>query len=245
MGIRSIHSDTDGTKIAFVDDHNQGYIYCPVWNNRSQFNSIIISIKRFNSIINFYYLLRFQSDEDAVMIPNFPKNCTKILWDSMPSRTFVVFESKLCTTYVYSKYSISSRCPFCLQFAMDDNNDMLIISSDKHIMKISETPVLSDQTPLILYDSELCLATNDGTLSTVVLTSHLNLPSIETKDQLKTFIDMRRFDDAWHLCKTMNKPEIWQELGKAAIAELDINFGKRNTNRSEILSMSFFKIYQM
>ena len=93
-------------------------------------------------------------------------------------------------------------------------------------MKISETPVLSNQSPLILYDSELCLATNDGNLSTVVLTSHLNLPSIETKDQLKTFIDMRRFDDAWHLCKTMNKPEVWQELGNAAIAELDITFGK-------------------
>lgn len=30
MGIRSIFSDADGTKIAFIDDHNQGYIYSPV-----------------------------------------------------------------------------------------------------------------------------------------------------------------------------------------------------------------------
>lgn len=97
---------------------------------------------------------------------------------------------------------------------------------DRHVMKISETPILSEQTPLILYDSELCLATNDGSLSTIVLTSHLNLPSIETKDQLKTLIEMRRFDDAWHLCKSMNRPDIWQHLGQAAIAELDINFGK-------------------
>lgn len=97
-------------------------------------------------------------------------------------------------------------------------------------MKISETPVLSDQTPLILYDSELCLATSDGNLSTIVLTSHLNLPSVESKDQLKTFIEMRKFDDAWHLCKTMNKPDAWKELGKAAITELDINFGKSIRN---------------
>lgn len=96
---------------------------------------------------------------------------------------------------------------------------------DKHVMKISETPVLSDQTPLILYDSELCLATSDGNLSTVVLTSHLNLPTIETKDQLKMLIDMRRFEDAWHLCKSMNRPDVWHDLGKAAISELDINFG--------------------
>lgn len=93
-------------------------------------------------------------------------------------------------------------------------------------MKISETPVLSDQTPLILYDSEICLATNDGNLSTIVLTSHLNLPSIESKDQLKTFIEMRKFNDAWQLCKTLNKPDSWNQLGKAAITELDIAFGE-------------------
>lgn len=93
-------------------------------------------------------------------------------------------------------------------------------------MKISETPVLSDQTPLLLYDSELCLATSDGNLSTVVLTSHLNMPSVETTDQIKLFIDMRRFEDAWQLCKSMNRSDIWLELGKAAIAELDINFGE-------------------
>lgn len=116
--------------------------------------------------------------------------------------------------------SIANYCAF------RSNLLYLIISIlDKHVMKISETPVLSDQMPLILYDSEMCLATSDGNLSTVVLTSHLNLPSVETKDQLRTFIDMRRFDDAWHLCKTMNKSEVWQELGMAAIAELDINFG--------------------
>lgn len=101
-----------------------------------------------------------------------------------------------------------------------------IFALDKHVMKISETPVLSDQMPLLLYDSELCLATTDGNLSTVVLTSHLNLPSVETKDQIKTFIDMRRFDDAWHLCKTTNQTDMWLQLGKAAIAELDINFGE-------------------
>lgn len=94
-------------------------------------------------------------------------------------------------------------------------------------MKISETPVLSDQTPLLLYDSELCLATNDGNLSTVVLASHLNLPSVDTKDQIQTFIDMRRFEDAWHLCKTSNRPDMWLDLGKAAIAELDITFGEQ------------------
>lgn len=29
-GIKSIFCDTDGTKLLFIDDHNQGYVYCPV-----------------------------------------------------------------------------------------------------------------------------------------------------------------------------------------------------------------------
>lgn len=29
-GIKSIFSDIDGTKLLFIDDHNQGYVYCPV-----------------------------------------------------------------------------------------------------------------------------------------------------------------------------------------------------------------------
>lgn len=96
-------------------------------------------------------------------------------------------------------------------------------------MKISDTPIISDQTPLLLYDSDICLATSDGNLSTVVLTTHLNLPSVEPKDQLKTaFIQMHRFDDAWQICKSIDQIEQWNELGRAAIRELDINFGDFN-----------------
>lgn len=85
--------------------------------------------------------------------------------------------------------------------------------------------MLSDQTPLILYDSELCLATSDGSLSSVVMTSHLNLPTVEPKDQLKMLIQMRKFEDAWQLCKSMDRLDEWDVLGRAAIADLDIFFG--------------------
>lgn len=85
--------------------------------------------------------------------------------------------------------------------------------------------MLSNQTPSILYDSELCLATNDGSLSSIIMTSHLNLPTIESKNQLKTFIQMRKLEDAWHLCKTIEGNEEWNILGRAAITDLDIPFG--------------------
>lgn len=98
-------------------------------------------------------------------------------------------------------------------------------NTDKQVVKICETAVLSDQIPLLLYDSDLCLATSDGSLSSVVMTSHLNLPSVEPKDQLNTFIQMRKFNHAWQLCRTIDRPEQWNVLGRAAIADLDIYFG--------------------
>lgn len=60
------------------------------------------------------------------------------------------------------------------------------------------------------------------------MTSHLNLPTVEPKDQLKTLIQMRKFEDAWRLCKSIDHTDEWVALGRAAIADLDISFGKFN-----------------
>lgn len=30
MGIKKLFSDQDGTRLVFIDDHNQGYVYTPV-----------------------------------------------------------------------------------------------------------------------------------------------------------------------------------------------------------------------
>lgn len=30
IGIKNIYTDLDGTRVIFVDDHNQGYVYVPV-----------------------------------------------------------------------------------------------------------------------------------------------------------------------------------------------------------------------
>lgn len=87
-------------------------------------------------------------------------------------------------------------------------------------------PILSDQTPLLLHNSDISIATSDGGLSSVVLASHLNLSSDEPKEQFKLCLQMRKLNDAWRICKSINEPSVWDELGKAAISQLDINFGK-------------------
>lgn len=56
MGIRSIFSDADGTKIAFIDDHNQGFIYSPV----KQHDTLDLHLNAFNNFesicLPIYYI---------------------------------------------------------------------------------------------------------------------------------------------------------------------------------------------
>lgn len=99
---------------------------------------------------------------------------------------------------------------------------------DKHVTRIEETPLLSDQNPIMLYDGDLCLATSDGTLSSITLKCHINSPSIDLKDQLKVLIKLRKYFDAWEVCKMIDSPDSWNELGMAAVADLNLTFGKHN-----------------
>lgn len=94
------------------------------------------------------------------------------------------------------------------------------------MIKVGETTLLTDQTPLMLCDGELCLNTNSGRLSSLTLSTHMNSPTIDLKDQLKTFIKLRKFSDAGEICRATNTNENWKTLGEAAIADLDIPYGK-------------------
>lgn len=78
----------------------------------------------------------------------------------------------------------------------------------------------------MLYDGDLCLATSDGTLSSITLKSHINSPTVELKDQLKVLIKLHKYFDAWEVCKLIDAPDSWKELGMAAVADLNITFGE-------------------
>lgn len=97
--------------------------------------------------------------------------------------------------------------------------------ADKHVTKIDETPLLADQVPVMLFDGELYLSTNSGKLTSTTLKSHVNSPNVEVKDQFKVLINLRKYTAAWELCKIINQPEYWNELGHAAISDLEVLFG--------------------
>lgn len=145
------------------------------------------------------------STEETVSITNLPKNCKGILWDSAPtSNSFIAFDDKVAVEYYFVRYSVNG----------------------KYVVNVGETPLLSDQMPILLFDGDLCLATSSGNLSSTTLKTRINSPTVELKEQLKVLIKLRKFDDAWEVCKAIASNECWTELGLAAISDLNIAFGE-------------------
>lgn len=85
--------------------------------------------------------------------------------------------------------------------------------------------MLSDQKPILFYNGDVSLATNDGNLSSLTLKSHITSPTVDLKDQLQLMIKLKKYNDAWDICKSIGNDENWNDLGMAAISDLNIAFG--------------------
>lgn len=59
-------------------------------------------------------------------------------------------------------------------------------------------------------------------MSTITLSTHKSLPTAVPGDQLTTFLKLRKFLEAWEVCKQMNSSDEWQRFGRAAVADLDV-----------------------
>lgn len=96
--------------------------------------------------------------------------------------------------------------------------------SGKHTVTVGETKLISGQVPLMLYNGDVCLYV-DGKFSTITLSTHLSVPGTDPKEQLDTFIKLRKFQDAYKLCEQVKDEEFWRKLGEQAIEDLDPAFG--------------------
>lgn len=134
-----------------------------------------------------------------------PKQVTGILWDYSHPAVFIVFDGKTCFTYIFVRHSVDGKC----------------------VRKIGETQLLTDQIPLMLYDGELCLYSQGGKLTTISLNTHKFSPSMEMTEQLDQLINLQKYQEAWDLCKTINKETSWRKLGDKCINDLEIVFATR------------------
>lgn len=224
-GIKSIFCDSDGTKLLYIDDHNQGYVYCPVKLAFCRFDFDCSDL-----ILEIQFAL--QTSTETVLIPNLPKTCKGALWDCANGKSFIAFDDKICVSYAFFKYSIDGNTTSsALKMGNEFEINFDFLQVDKHVKRIDETALLSDQKPIMLYDGDLCLATSDGTLSSITLKSHINSPTVELKDQLKVLIKLHKYFDAWEVCKLIDDVDSWKELGMAAVADLNVTFGEHWTTR--------------
>lgn len=149
----------------------------------------------------FVYL---PTTEEVIKIPELSKSTTVAIWDLLQPNVFITFDdsSKSLTTFVYIPISIKGR----------------------YIQKIGQTKLLSDQLPLMLYDGDVCINSGGSRVNSITLSTHKNNPSMSLEEQMEVNLNLRRWSSCWDLCKTMNRAEQWEKLGKMAISDTDIQF---------------------
>lgn len=142
-----------------------------------------------------------------ILIPGFPKACKGIVWDFAQTNVFVAFDSTICSIYIFVHQSVQG----------------------KYVEKVGETQINSDQTPILLNDGELCLSVNGGKLTTIRLTTHYNsgIDSKDTIEQINLFTTLRKYEEAWKLCKILDDREECIRLGNAALSDLNVDFAMK------------------
>jgi WD repeat-containing protein 19 len=135
------------------------------------------------------------------------------LWDQTLATCFVAFDEKTCTTYSLVRHSVYG----------------------KQVKEVGQTEILSDQQPVMLYDGDLCLHGSTGKLASMTLSTHKNDPTATFDQQLALLIALQKFDVAFELCRQdSDGDKAWRTLGEAAIANLNIDFGKCGVNSRKL-----------
>ncbi|XP_067949190.1 WD repeat-containing protein 19-like isoform X2 [Watersipora subatra] len=180
-GIKQIYPDHSGTRLIFVDDRSDGYVYNPV-------------------------------NDELVVVEEFPNQSRGCLWENSANDRgiFITYDSDAIYSYVYSKHSMKG-------------NDCTLAG---------KTKLPFGTIPLMLNCGEVTLQTPSGKVMNISLESHTthraqDLTQNELSTALEQCIRLKRFKDAWNFCKHLSSIEAWQQMGKAAMRALDIDFALR------------------
>ncbi|XP_033151468.1 WD repeat-containing protein 19 isoform X1 [Drosophila mauritiana] len=168
MGIRQLFMDIEGTKVIFIDDHSQGYVFLPVV-------------------------------EEALLIPDIPKQCLGCLWDLTQPNIFISYDARIVNTHVFVRHSVQGT----------------------HTLMVGESKLNPGQFPLLLCGGEMALHIDGGQYATQSLSTHVVNPSNSQAANLQVLLKLRNYDEAYKLCKQMNQSSAWREFGEQAISDLE------------------------
>ncbi|KAI0219650.1 WD repeat-containing protein 19 [Lamellibrachia satsuma] len=183
VGIRKIFPDINGTRLIFIDDKSDGYVYNPV-------------------------------NDNIVEIPDFSPIVKGVLWENfaMDEGVFVAYDEEKIYSYIYNRETVNG--------------------SKVEFVGITKLPY--GQVPLMLYYGDIVLQTSSGKVATVRLETHnfdeklpQDLPPEGVQTSFQKCIRLRRFKEAWSFCQRLGQRDSWEELGKAALSLLEIDFAMR------------------
>uniref|UniRef100_A0A1A7WGZ7 WD repeat-containing protein 19 n=1 Tax=Iconisemion striatum TaxID=60296 RepID=A0A1A7WGZ7_9TELE len=142
-------------------------------------------------------------------LPNFSPTITGVLWDNWHADrgVFVAFDDDKVSTYALHKTTIYGP----------------------QVVLVGCTTLPFSQRPLLLYNGELTCQTTSGKTSEVSLSTHEFLKhsadsdSPEISKQLSQALMLKRFQEAWNLCKAAGSDADWAELGKACLVHMEVD----------------------
>ncbi|KAJ6655392.1 hypothetical protein lerEdw1_005450 [Lerista edwardsae] len=182
VSVRKIFPDHNGSRLVFIDDKSDGFVYCPV-------------------------------NDVAFEIPNFQPTIKGILWENWPldKGVFVAYDDDKIYTYVFHKDTIQGS----------------------RVIMAGGTKVPYSHKPLLLYNGELTCQTQSGKTSNVSLSTHSFLGTLkdfdhnELKQTLTQALTLKRFSESWEICKLLNNQAGWNELARACMHHMELEFAIR------------------
>ncbi|NXU72617.1 WDR19 protein, partial [Oreotrochilus melanogaster] len=182
VSVRKIFPDPNGTRLAFIDDKSDGFVYCPM-------------------------------NDKLYEIPNFSPTIKGILWENWPmdKGVFVAFDDDKVYTYVFHNNTIQGS----------------------KIILAGGMEVPFSHKPLLLYNGELTCQTQSGKTNNIHLSTHHFLGNLkdfgpnELAQMLTQTLMLKRFSEAWEVCRLLNSQSGWNELAKASLHHMEVDFAIR------------------
>ncbi|XP_068924468.1 WD repeat-containing protein 19 isoform X1 [Petaurus breviceps papuanus] len=182
VSVKKIFPDPNGTKLVFIDEKSEGFVYCPV-------------------------------NDITYEIPNFSPTIKGVLWENWPldKGVFIAYDDDKVYTFVFHKDTIQGS----------------------KVILAGGTKVPFSQKPLLLYNGELTCQTQSGKTNNIYLNTHDFLGSLkdpepsELKQMLTQALMLKRFSDAWEICKILNDQDTWNELARACLHHMEVEFAIR------------------
>ncbi|XP_037685531.1 WD repeat-containing protein 19 isoform X2 [Choloepus didactylus] len=182
VSVKKIFPDPNGTRLVFIDEKSDGFVYCPV-------------------------------NDATYEIPDFSPTIKGVLWENWPmdKGVFIAYDDDKVYTYVFHKDTIQGS----------------------KVILAGGTKVPFSHKPLLLYNGELTCQTQSGKINNIYLSTHSFLGSLkdvgpnELKQMLAQTLMLKRFSDAWEMCRILNDEAAWNELAIACLHHMEVEFAIR------------------